>query len=112
MRSMPTVNHIRKQTWKQFFLLKSYEALGGIHGRIMAFISYLQSFLNFVPVSSKSAFISRIITLWMAILSCCANASVVQFWPLSLGQATPGVGNLRGRSLKRKGTEGLLGARK
>ena len=78
----------------------------------MAFISYLQSFLNFVPVSSKSAFISSIITLWMAILSCCANASIVQFWPLSLGQARPGVGNLRGRSLKRKGTEGLLGARK
>ena len=30
----------------------------------MAFLSYLLSFLNFVPVSSKSAFISRIITLW------------------------------------------------
>ena len=30
----------------------------------MAFLSYLLSFLNFVPISSKSAFISRITTLW------------------------------------------------
>lgn len=47
----------------------------------------------------------------MAILGCFANASIVQFWPLSLGQATPGEGSLRGRRLKKRG-KGVLGARK
>jgi len=47
----------------------------------------------------------------VAILSCFANASIVQFWPHSLGQATPGEGSLRGRRLKRKG-KGVLGVRK
>ena len=77
----------------------------------MAFLSYLLSFLNFVPVSSKSAFISRIITLWDGHFRLFRQRFIVQFWPLSLGQATPGEGSLRGRRLKKRG-KGVLGARK